>query len=347
MGRSHADVIDRFKADRGNRTYGGDCEWYGANVLCYGDRLYSYGSHHVLAMRLEDGTFLKNGDRPSSSTSGHLADVQKTIPGPTISFSSLSRGPRGVKHPNDIRSKDILDARADMTEQIIRVPNEGYVKGHTNWDPETKEYKRWTEQFSAPNVGMFIEDTYQHVNDRLNLPDDAVSGVWHVLGAVLLRLKDRDTGKYRRFLCTMDEGTYCVIECPGSPSTVDDAFDVLKPETINGDAFERQGEWFFTDTDLDDAAFAASIGSSKTRFLETTEIRPLFTPDDPRETSLSNKHTARQYESPNATYVRGKVIHRDQFGDRSGEHTTLNLATWHVVHRAREIASWSVQGRVD
>lgn len=56
------------------------------------NRLYSYGYHFILAVRLEDGTFLINGDTYSSSTSRHTSlCIQYLYPNVIIPFSALNR----------------------------------------------------------------------------------------------------------------------------------------------------------------------------------------------------------------------------------------------------------------
>jgi len=217
-------VIERYAEQRANPRQGGAVEWRAGNVFCVGPAIYSYGFHFPMAYYLGkergESLFLLNGDRYSSSTSGHQAGVRSACPGFTVAFSAL-------------RSAGVDASAIELADVIDRTPD---VFAHLERDNAKSPWRR-TEggDFEVPKVGEV------RVSGK---PDEYQSGYFHAPGAALLR-----SGK-RRLLCTTDEGTYCVMELRGNPRTVAEAFESLKPAVVrgyeeHGEAVRRQGEWYF------------------------------------------------------------------------------------------------------
>ena len=66
MSVSHSSVVDAFF--NGRKATGG-------NMFTDGTTIYSYGAHFPIATRLNDGSYLRNNDRYSITTSGHQSMV--------------------------------------------------------------------------------------------------------------------------------------------------------------------------------------------------------------------------------------------------------------------------------
>ena len=88
-----------------------------SNVFFNGKKLYSYGTHFVLAQLLPDGTYLVNADSYSSSTAKHQAYVQSYVPKNRkveIPFSALERA--GI-NPDWI---EIIDVEGSRLINVMR-----------------------------------------------------------------------------------------------------------------------------------------------------------------------------------------------------------------------------------
>lgn len=168
--------------------------------------------------------------------------MQRECPGPTVSFSTLETAgldPRRVFLTSaDVAADEVLsgtgrtayiqDTREDDWTDLERTleenPRQAVVRGAEG---------RTLLDCQRPPAGMLIRST------------DPLRAHWHILGAVLLRTCDG-----RALLATIDEGTYCVIECPAPPPlTVEAALQSLKPEAVlaaeaAGVNVLRQGEWY-------------------------------------------------------------------------------------------------------
>lgn len=92
------------------------------------NRLYSYGHHFILAVRLANGTYLINGDTYSSSTSTHTSICIQTLkPNVIIPFSAL----RQVAE--DVRQIKLIERNDDQYVDRLRK------------DPTTGEMVKYTE----------------------------------------------------------------------------------------------------------------------------------------------------------------------------------------------------------
>ena len=124
----------------------------------------------------------------------------------------------------------------------------------------------------------------------------------------------------RHYLCGVDERQLFIAQLPGGHSTVRDAHDALKPETLaaaaHGSAL-RQGEWFFVE------ASAAELDMIRENSLLIQKKAPVGR-------GGGRPHVADEAISLEGgrRYVRGAVRHPD--------HRTLHLPAWHRVHLNRE-----------
>jgi len=182
-----------------------------------GDVLYSYGYHFPLAVRLDDGFYIVNGDKYSVTTSCHQSALFSIIPNSRrveIPYSALlgafgitSRGLEGIE--KDVKKIRVIDWQNDT------------------WIP--------TNRFDKNG-----ERIYEHV-----------------LGGSLFEYEGRrflsgmDESGVRNGLFFLTELVDNEVE------TVADAFESLKPEQVKqaeaeGKKVLRQGEWFFVEVgDLD------------------------------------------------------------------------------------------------
>lgn len=79
-------------------------------------RLYSYGSHFILAIRLDNGTFLLNGDRYSNSTSKHQSHTRTHCnPNIILPFSALREA--GIDG-RDMEKLIVVDQTPDQTREV-------------------------------------------------------------------------------------------------------------------------------------------------------------------------------------------------------------------------------------
>jgi len=418
------EVIRRF-ATRRVKTTTNTVEWANGrgNVYCRGTALYSYGSHWPLAIyigRINNvPTFIKNGDRYSVSTAGHLSGTQSACKGPTVSRASveaagvnfhqiiLAEG-EGRTLPEELladRQGQPLDLAKqwdnnityvmfwqedsrteliwDRDEQKYYTKFDRRYKDTTNEDYSKRDYTvtgyriKRDSVFKVPPQGMFIKNSRQET-------ERYVEGVWHVLGAVVLEChvqrRENVADKRRKYgyrtvvhpvevsylLCSLDEGSYFVAKLPVKPTSVQHAFDSLKPEEVNaaieaGKEVKRQGEWFFipykTDREL-----AQELGITIKALNEQAGMGVL-----PLSNDNSNRHVAKLLKVGEKTYAKGRVFHRfpsfarrqepvegqeaepqKDWGTGTGQHRTVHLEEWHEVHRNTELASWSgLTGRVD
>lgn len=236
MSKSHYEVVKGFKNGK---------EYKGHNVYALNGVLYSYGSHFPLAVKRgeEPNTwFLLNGDKYSSSTSGHQSLTHITFnDSPRTSFNALRAA--GLNY---------------HTVNLIDFTRDSYHCASSD-DADFNDFKVpiGAEYHESKKDG---EVTYKS---------------YHRIGCVLLE----NEGKY--YLCGMDEGSYFISLLPEAVKTVDEAFNSLKPELVKeAEWWEcdiyRQGEWFFIpsaikikEKDFQKKAALPSADSSSNRHIAT------------------------------------------------------------------------------
>jgi len=225
-GHSHWAITQKFArgATRGK----------GSRVFIEGNKIFSYGHHFVLATRKEEGDwgedvkFIVNGDRYSSSTSGHTSlAIQACKPNVQIPYTALeaaglcgSRAWGAGPHP-DLR-----------------------IAAHDN--------DRWFTVCRVCSKDVDNQGTL-HLADESEIcrsPDGKETWRYeHVLGGVVMRF----SGKY--YLSAVDHNepwrmrSYFLCELPRSVSSVADAYMSLKPQQAmdaeaSGLAVRRQGDVF-------------------------------------------------------------------------------------------------------
>ena len=265
---THNEIVKNFAERKINRKWG-TVQWKGSRISCEGGVIKSYHwwpMAYYLGMKKGQHFFLKQGDRYSSSTTGHQGLVQSYCKGATVSFSALSSA--GVD-ASQLRLENILSIQDDFMESWLIKRKVG-----GKW----KYFKDTGEAWTPPNQGMFI------AIERIS--DTEVSGYWHILGGVLFNIGSR------YLLCGIDDGTYFVIELPKKAKNINHAFQILKPRPVvlaenQGISVKRQGEWFFIPTGMDDTGLAKELGVSKTKLRKIARQFEL-----PSQDNQSNRHVA-------------------------------------------------------
>lgn len=187
--------------------------------------LYSYGYHFPLALHL--GRYqLINADRYSKSTDKHQS-------------YTISRCGNPVEIP--------FSALAEMINSYRKVPVNLRLRDDYGFNP------------NELMDNMEILDT---MNDVWTEKGRNIKGeiIWeHTLGATLFTYTFNNFTHY--ILSGIDDTgkgihVYFMTELVGTPQTVDEAFECMKPEEVKiaeakGLDVRRQGEWFFVKSDWD------------------------------------------------------------------------------------------------
>jgi len=347
---NHEKVVSRF-ANRVENPKIGSVTWSGSRIWCDGDTIYSYGTHFPMAYYLGEANgqscFIKNGDRYSSTTSGHQSIVQRDCKGPTVSRTSLSAA--GINMCNlqlpsddmDPHKDVVVDWTQDRMDYIYRVKDKEtgeFLPGF--YEGGYCEYMDGSQvSYSVPKQGMFIPYAHQESEDEIQ------EGYWHVLGAVLIRTREN-----KCFLSSLDDRRYFVAELSKAARTVTQAFRGLKPRPVreaerSGLKVVRQGEWFFVPTPYEGYRAIADLFHIRTikETKEKAQVRVL-----PYRPEQRHRHVCRGLVRGQTIYVCGRVKHVDEDGYSTGEHPQVKLGDrWYRAYRNTEIQSWSQSGSFD
>jgi len=335
---TNSDVVYNW-ATRKVNPYCKRIEWNSGNINGNGKAIKSYGwfpmAYHLGKVG-EDHIFLKNGDRYSSSTSQHQSAVQQYCKGPTIPFSSLESA--GI-NPYHITFDNIISWAEDTRIPIWRyADSDTWYQGY--WRAGRYDIEG-TVEFVRPQQGMMI-NVHPYGNDGRVIEAD-----WHILGGAVIEWD----GHW--YLCALDEGTYFISELQWKPLNVEHAIKLLKPVEVSeaedaGRDIQRQGEWFFVAyPECADRNIADVLGYKTLKEMRAN-LKPHALPDDSAPAWNRNVHEVRHLVHETGIYAKGKVYHRDRWGNLTGEHRSLNLGNvWHMVYENTAVRSWSSGGRVD
>lgn len=299
--------------------------------------LYSFGRHFPLVVQSFEGVYILNGDRYSSTTTGHQWSVRSAVPEGCnqiiIPFSALREmfdsfreGSMNMMQTGlEARKIKFVDRRGDEYREIPYVDENGEEKTRTE----------------------------------------------HLLGAVLFRYNRR------YFLSGTDPSAkwgfgYFLSQLRGRPKSVDEAFDMLMPIEVRETESEwkRQGEWFF----ICEGKAYAFRSQLKERALEMSEeqlkhemrqyrlngklqpitfsIKPFIVKGmvlPPVGMQITGHHKVTEVvQTPDDVFhCRGTVRHT------RGEHTLLKLgSTWWRAVPNTQVTAWGAgvagaRGRVD
>lgn len=258
-----------------------------SNVIAAGDRIYSYGRHFIMAevLRNPDGSprlVLVNGDRYSSSTTGHQSMVRSAlakhagdVPTVIIPFRALDAA--GIIHES-IVPLEVFPERHVYTRQVSaelpttaerrnpvdvsygpRSTDSGFHRLHAQFtaqqgdtpDPDNVAWQAYIDA-AEPVWAVQTEGEWQGIKR------EGDNYVWqtrrHWLGDALFAARTRGSSRRVRFLSSFDrqESTPLYFLCqlpPCRAETVDDALEALKPDAVKlaeavGRQPVRQGDIF-------------------------------------------------------------------------------------------------------
>ena len=301
--QSHNAVIEAF-VDAPMDERGGKA----SNLFFENGVLYSYGYHFPLAVPLKRNDyefFVVNGDNYSSSTATHRGKVFRAIPQEKYAVIPLTAldSMLGAEYH---RSYSVRP----YTARIIM--NEIMVIDHT---ADTFEYK--TVMVRNRDTGEMEEKVITE----------------HLLGSTLFEIY----GDY--YLSSIDpsgkgRGLYFLTKLPRPAESIEDAYASIKPKGLNGEAYVRQGEFFFVPQE----------GITKPRGIDL-EKKVLI--ENRGRDAEEWRHVATEgFRLDGVQYVRGTVRHP--------EHKMCSLGNvWHRVYEAQgagthgAIVSWSSGGGFD
>lgn len=280
------------------------------NIFFEGDVLYSYGKHFPMAVRKED-FYVVNADKYSATTGKHQGILFSLIPNSErleIPFSALC-SMAGLSYYNNVTHL-IHDLN------IICWEPDRYVK--------TNRLDKWGHEI------------YEHI-----------------MGGSVFKWKEKfyisgidKTGvgaRGRFFLTEFDNNA---IKEFGVPKTMEEAYNLLKPEEVklaeeNRIEVKRQGEWFFVKA------------GNMDMFIEKKDIEkkyPLKHRTDKELAHIASEGciVVRWKEQKEVQAVRGIIKHKRQ------EHKMLKLyeegnenKDWYFAYESIQGGSWGASGNVD
>lgn len=347
-------VFSNFKSQTGKYSKTGPGRYGGPSLFYEGRVLYSFGYHFPLVVKAsdelgEDGfgcgvKYIVNGDKYSVTTTQHQNQAIKSCkPNVQVPFSALISAWNWAWKD---RGSSILGA-ATLAKRLMYGEDEFKI---VNYRSDTWQHSHDDGKTRAPNYfGGYVETGEpsdmgvtacgeagcEYVG---RVDTDVPAQSRHKLGAVLFTIRDHS------FLSSFDEqdrGNYFLCQVPGSPATVEEAYENLKPQGVKdceklSHPVLRQGDWFF---------LACSVDTKLMKQLKPTEL------SDFRLGGTSGTHVVTRARKSEASqlYVRGIVRHSPTDGRRP-EHRRLKLGTgkdWWVPVKNTSEAGWGAVGNVD
>lgn len=325
--KSQGTLINEFK--------NGATKGTASHMYIEGDVLYSYGYHFPLLVRMKHwgkhGGFLLNADRYSSSTFQHQRQCEY-IATVQIPFSAMDQAGLPTRHKlSELKLIDKSEQRWDKTGRWIydykQVPyywwdckNNEPLTG-TDYDLLSDEDKKHVTVHSKIHTKVISQSEYDSLSDEEKQkckpqeerrPESCVIRLGRTY-----------------YLSSMDGNNYFISQLPRKVLTVDEAFESLKPTEINGQGYERQGEWFFVPVDVK----VPKKEIRKQKYLEN------------RNKALPKHHYARDYAlifGYKHPLVRGTVRHTQR------DHPMLKLGEqWYMAIESNHKGSWGAIGNVD
>jgi len=308
--QNHSEVIEAF-VDAPMDKRGGK-----ANNLFFEDGvLYSYGHHFPLAVPLKRNDykfFVVNGDNYSSSTATHRNKV----------FRAISQEKYAVI-PLTALDSMLRDEYSKITDKYSR----------------SSSFRFYTARIIMNEI-MVIDHTADTFKDKTVRVRNRDTGEMeekviteHLLGSTLFEIY----GDY--YLSSIDpsgkdRGLYFLTKLPRPAESIEDAYASIKPKGLNGEAYVRQGEFFFVPQE----------GMTKPRGIDL-EKKVLI--ENRGRDAEEWRHVATEgFRLDGVQYVRGTVRHP--------EHKMCSLGNvWHRVYEAQgagthgAIVSWSSGGGFD
>lgn len=296
---SHEVLIKKFVDD-------GATEGRGSRMFIDGDVLYSFGHHFPLLVRTPSG-FVLNADKYSSTTSKHQGLCMKhaTI---QIPFSVLVAAGIIGRYGRDFSGVSLTIASIAVLDSH---------KARWDWTGRWDDGKQIISNAMYEAAPQAYKDSCRKVEERR--PEAALIEV-----------------NSRLYLSSMDGRNYFMCLLPDLVTTVEEAFESLKPSEVIGKTFKRQGEWFFVETSPLNGQTAKKMYSLMPQSFVL-----------PKKNPASASHIAtRGFQIDKDIYVSGHIRHE------RGDHTMLNLSNSDnpkifLAYENRALASYSASGNVD
>ena len=308
-GHSHWAIAHKFAR--------GATKGRGSRVFIEDDKIYSYGHHFVLGTRKEEGDwgcgvkFIVNGDRYSSSTSGHTnLVIHACKPNVQIPYSALDAA--GLAESNFNRH-----IAPDSDLRVVAYQDD-------QWYPVCRTCGRDVDP---------IRTVHRIDTSNLCPSPDAEEPVRyeHVLGGVVVALSD----KY--YLSAIDRNepwrlrAYFLCQLPYGVSSIGDAYDALKPQRVKdaeaeGIEVRRQGDVFLirvTEKDWN-LELGRDMLAKDHRLWDRTHVASKALIADDR------------------VFVSGKLTH-----ERRQHRAVFFKGVWYEAVMNTALASWNAVGYVD
>ena len=308
-GHSHWAIAHKFAR--------GATKGRGSRVFIEDDKIYSYGHHFVLGTRKEEGDwgcgvkFIINGDRYSSSTSGHTnLVIHACKPNVQIPYSALDAA--GLAELNFNRH-----IAPDSDLRVVAYQDD-------QWYPVCRTCGRDVDP---------IRTVHRIDTSNLCPSPDAEEPVRyeHVLGGVVVALGD----KY--YLSAIDRNepwglrAYFLCQLPYGVSSIEDAYDALKPQRVKdaeagGIEVRRQGDVFLirvTEKDWN-LELGRDMLAKDHRLWGRTHVASKALITDGR------------------VFVSGKLTH-----ERRQHRAVFFKGVWYEAVKNTALASWNAVGYVD
>jgi hypothetical protein len=288
------------------------------NIFLENRILYSYGKHFPLAVRVKEN-ILVNGDRYSVTTSSHQNSVNGAGGDKCIVIPFSAARSAGINLYDHYLYSGVNNQEFEKHFKVIDVRSAKWTDKQRK-DPKTGELITYQEHLLGASLFRWLP--YVAIENT-----SSPSPKWNYDGEWKYYLSGIDsTGKGR--------GNYFLTELVKEASTVTEALEQLKPESVKiaeskGVEVSRQGEFFVLYTN-----------EIKPKDVKTTKPYKLVDRSRPGILTPSSHIATEGYEVNGVEFVRGTIRHRD--------HTMLKLGKefW-LVARNIQKASFSAGGGVD
>lgn len=350
--------------------------------------IYSYGTHFTMAIAYDDKKlFLINGDTYSHTTSRHQSEVRGAIQnhGPSdwksiiLPFSALNAA--GINFDSIEPIEVYFDREVAICKTCGWQPTGYYKYGDllehkdSNEDHETYYSHRLGEALFSAEVSRMLEsnnNTWRRGFTGWRNPKQILKKRVYFLSGF------DDTANHR--------GGYFISALPKKVSTVDEAYEALKPKEVveaesKGIKVLRQGDIFAIPTEYTTAelrqfkhtytkAKREEYPSHKRIFLDWRN-REKYAEEYADQIAEHSWYIEKEYwrvERPGVlgtdhtvgemliltgkkpeTYARGSIRHNHNDNPPSPEHRVVYLAKgiWYRMVRNTSLGDWTAQGNVD
>lgn len=324
--------------------------------------------------------YIINGDKYSVSTTSHQNECISTLKGNVqIPFSALEQAYNwaSLKASGFDKAQEKCK-NLERHEVRSYIDSDEYNNAYQTWIDYQVRFAQSLACKLRDGMGGFQvvawnNDEWRHTHDDGKTWGDGYFGEWiagannvevtcnqcwqvfspepeasprseHRLGAVLFKIRDH---YFLSSFDALDRRNYFLCQVPGSPSTVEEAYECLKPLEVKlcekaGATILRQGDWFFYQAAEPSGELAKWLKQqAKT---ETKQYRL-------GGTSGTHMVTRMRQESPEHAMllVSGTVKHSPTDGRRP-EHKRLKLGdskTWWIPVKNTSKAGWGAVGNVD